>query len=315
MSIDFSAPRELPYGSADGTTDRSMSHGWVRLTRWAGLLACLTRLYVYARLVIGGRTARDGADDTQRWARRLLAALDIEVRLRGHVPAPDAPLLVVANHISWLDSYVVNTATQARFVAKSEVATWPVIGPIARAFDTFFLRRGFCRAAARMAAALAAELARGTPIAVFPEGTTSWGHGLLPFYPAMFQAAVWSGARVQPVALRYCDATGQRTDAPAYVDDVSVLDSVRRIVGEPRLIAELVFCAPIDPAGRTRRELAGLARKAIATALALDDGDDAVAPTGLRPVSNRPDVAPASHRRCASRGVICGRHSARGFIA
>ncbi len=95
----------------------------------------------------------------------------------------------------------------------------------------------------------------------------------------MFQAAVWSGARVQPVAVRYCDRNGRRTDAPAYVDDVSVLDSVRRIAREPGLIAELIFCAPIDPAGRTRRELAALARQAIVTALALDD---AVAPTSVR---------------------------------
>ena len=293
MSIDSCARREPSYGSADGAIRRSTSEGWVRLTRWMRLLVCLTRLYVYARLVIGGRAARGGADDTQRWARRLLDALDVQVRLRGHVPAPNAPLLVVANHISWLDSYALNTAMQARFVAKSEVGTWLVIGPIARAFDTFFLRRGSCRAAARMAAALATALERGTPVGVFPEGTTSWGHGLLPFYTAMFQAAVWSGARIQPVALRYCDATGQHTDAPAYVDDVSVLDSVRRIVGEPRLIAELVFCAPIDPAGHTRRELAALARKAIATALAFDD--DAVAPTGLRPVPTRP--SPTSRRR------------------
>jgi 1-acyl-sn-glycerol-3-phosphate acyltransferase len=279
MSIDCVAPPESVL-RADRMVGMPTSHG-VQLKRWTRLLACLAQLYVYARQVLGGRAAA-GADDRRRWARRLLAALDVDVRLRGHVPAPDAPLLLVANHISWLDSYALNSATHASFVAKAEIAHWPVIGPIARAFDTLFLRRGSCRAAARMAAAVAAALARGTPIGVFPEGTTSWGDGLLPFYAAMFQAAVWSGARVQPVAIRYSDARGRRTDAPAYVDDVSVLESLRRITREPCLSVELVFCAPIDPAGRTRRQLAALARQAIAAALALDDGDVTVAPTPLR---------------------------------
>ena len=204
----------------------------------------------------------------QRWAQQLLATLSVEVRARGHVPAPGAPLLLVANHVSWLDSYAVNTVSAARFVAKSEVRTWPFIGAIATGFGTFFLKRGCCRAAARMVGALAETLRAAHPVAVFPEGTTSAGGGLLRFYPAMFEAAVSSGVRVQPVAIRYRGADGQPTDAAAFIGEMSVLDSVRRLLREPRLTAELVFCAPLDPAGRHRRDLAGLARAAIAAALA-----------------------------------------------
>jgi 1-acyl-sn-glycerol-3-phosphate acyltransferase len=248
----------------------------LRLLRLARVVL---QLYFHARAA-RARPRADGRTDVQRWARRVVAAVGIELRVRGHVVRPDAPLLVVANHVSWLDSYLLNTVTTARFVAKSEVAGWPVIGTIARAFATVFLRRGSCRAAARVAAALADALATGVPVAAFPESTTSDGNGLLPFYPAMFQAAVWSGARVQPVAIRYRDAAGRRTDAPAYVGDMSVLDSLRRVIRAPHICAELIFCAPLDPTGRTRRELAALAHRAIASALA--DGSDALAPAPLR---------------------------------
>jgi 1-acyl-sn-glycerol-3-phosphate acyltransferase len=162
-------------------------------------------------------------------------------------------------------------------VAKAEVSGWPVIGTIAARFDTLFLKRGCYRAAARMVGTLAAALCAGQPAAVFPEGTTSAG-GLLRFYPALFQAAVLSGARVQPVAICYRRADGAPTNAAAFVGEMSIFDSVCRLVREPRLTAELVFCAPIDPSGRTRRELAGLARAAIAAALGLDAGTRRLTP-------------------------------------
>jgi 1-acyl-sn-glycerol-3-phosphate acyltransferase len=251
-----------------------------RLLRLTRLLILLLHLYLDARFRVPHLPAAHRRRVTQRWARRMLHTLRIEVRARGHVPAPGAPLLLVANHVSWLDSYALNTLSAARFVAKSEVCEWPLIGSIAAGFGTFFLKRGCYRAAARMVGGLAEVLCAAQPVGVFPEGTTSAGDGLLRFYPAMFQAAVLSGARVQPVAIRYRAADGAPTGAAAYVGDMSVLDSTRRLLREPRLTAELVFCAPLDPGGRTRRELAALTRAAIAAALGLED--DAVGPTSLR---------------------------------
>lgn len=216
----------------------------------------------------------------RRWALRVLGALRVDVRASGHLPASDAPLLVVANHVSWLDSYAINTVSAARFVAKFEVRQWPVIGTIAAGFGTIFLKRGCPRAAARAVACLDQVLRRGEPVAAFPEGTTTDGRGLLRFYPALFQSAVLSAARVQPVAIRYRGGDGSPTQAAAFVGDMSVLDSVRRLLREPRLTAELIFCAPLDAEGRTRRELAMLARAAIVAALG--SGGDARQPTPLR---------------------------------
>ena len=238
-----------------------------RTVRFAHLLVVLLRLYLVARCVAPRRATTHSAPLRRRWAQRLLRAVRVEVHASGHLPAPAAPLLLIANHVSWLDSYALNTVSAARFVAKSEVRGWPLIGTIAAHFGTFFLKRGCYRAAARTVAALADALDAAQPVGAFPEATTSDGSGLLHFYPAMFEAAVRSGRRVQPVAICYRAADGTPTSAPAYVGDMSVFDSLRRLLREPLLTAELVFCAPLDPAGRTRRELAALARAAIAAAL------------------------------------------------
>lgn len=243
-----------------------------RALRFTRLLILLLRLYVVARFVAPRLAPARRAHLIHRWAQRLLRTLRVEVHARGHLPAPAAPLLLIANHVSWLDTYALNTISAARFVAKSEVHGWPLIGTIATRFGTFFLKRGCYRAAARTVAALAEALSAAQPVAAFPESTTSDGSGPLHFYPAMFEAAVRSGMRVQPVAICYRAADGAPTSAPAFVGDMSVLDSLRRLLREPRLTAELVFCAPLDPAGRTRRELAALARAAIGAALLHEDG-------------------------------------------
>ena len=252
-----------------------------RLTRGIRLLrilAVVLRLYLVARIIAARRSPAARSRLIEPCARRLLRAIALEVRPRGHIPAPGAPLLLVANHISWLDTYALNTVSAARFVAKSEVYGWPIVGTIAAQFGTFFLERGRYRAAARTVAALADALRAAQPVAVFPEGTTSYGECVRHFYPAMFQAAVLSGARVQPVAIRYRDADGAPTEAAAYVGDMSLLESLRVLLRQPRLVADLVFCAPLDATHRTRKQLAIEARSAIVTALGLTQGAEQPSP-------------------------------------
>ncbi len=251
-----------------------------RAVRFTRLLVLILRLYLVARFLAVHFPPARRSRLVHRWARRLLRTLRIEVHARGHLPASDAPLLLIANHVSWLDTYAINTLSAARFVAKSEVHGWPFIGAIATRFGTFFLKRGCHRAAARTVAALTEALCAGQPVAAFPEATTSDGRGLLRFYPAMFEAAVRSGARVQPVAIRYRAADGRPTSAAAFVGDMSVLDSLGRLLREWRLTVELIFCAPLDAAGCDRRALAALTRAAIGAALEIED--EATGPTPLR---------------------------------
>lgn len=244
----------------------------VRALRALHLSAHVLRMWV-AAWALARATPTLRTPLVRRWSRALLRALAVELRVHGTPPSGDAALWI-ANHVSWIDSYAINAVVPARFVAKAEVATWPVIGAVARAFGTIFIVRGSCRSAARTVGQLASALCRGEPVAAFPESTTSDGRDLLPFYPAMFQAAVLSGARVQPVALCYRDAAGRPTDAAAYVGDMSILDSLRLLLRNQRLRVDVHLCAPIDPHGLSRRELAARAREAIAAALGIASAID-----------------------------------------
>ena len=201
----------------------------------------------------------------QGWSRRLLRALGIELRVSGTMPPQG---LIVANHISFIDIFAINAAAPSAFVSKDEVRRWPLIGFLAARTDTIFLERGSRNAAQRAREHLIDELRNGTRVALFPEGTTSRGASVLPFHAALLQSAIDAEATVTPVTLRYLDGNGCRTEAAAYVDDMSLLDCLRAIATADRILAEVRVLPGIATSGVDRRHLAAHAHRAIAHALA-----------------------------------------------
>ncbi|HEX6734672.1 MAG TPA: lysophospholipid acyltransferase family protein, partial [Azonexus sp.] len=121
--------------------------------------------------------------------------VEVEANLGHSVPGA----LLVANHISWIDIYVINAALPAAFVSKAEVRGWPLIGWLAARHDTIFLRRGSRGHARLINAEIAEVLGRGQHVAVFPEGTTTDGCSLLHFHAALLQPALAAGRPVLPV--------------------------------------------------------------------------------------------------------------------
>ncbi len=211
----------------------------------------------------------------QRWSCQLLGMLG--VRLRAESALTPEPALLVANHISWLDIFVINAVAPAAFVCKAEVRGWPFIGWLCERTKTVFMPRG-SRSAAKLASeAVVGRLRQGWRVAVFPEGTTSDGGGLLPFHAALFQGAVDAGCRVQPLALRYLDGRGRATGAAAYCGDTTLLQSLRRIAATPSLDALIEFLPPLDGRGAERRALAAQSESAIGCALGrpAPDGEQA----------------------------------------
>jgi len=209
-----------------------------------------------------------------RWAGRLLATVGVRVVMRGRPPSVrGGGALVVANHVSWLDIYVIHSLLPARFISKAEVRDWPVIGWLAdKAGGTLFLERTRRSDAKRMNELMATHLRDGDCLALFPEGTTSDGRDLLPFYPSLFQPSVDAGAPVWPALIRYLDSTGAYSPAPAYYGDMTLLASLRRILREGAIVAEINFLPAISTRGLSRRELAAAAEAAIREALAADGG-------------------------------------------
>lgn len=234
--------------------------------------------------------------ELERWSRRLLAILRVQV-VRHNVPAAvPEPCMLVANHVSWLDIFVVYAGLPSLFVAKSEVRAWPLVGRLVARVGTLFIERGSRRHARLTNERVAAALGRGRLVAVCPEGTTTDGRTLKHFHAALLQPAIDAEATVLPIALRYVDATGAQTDAAAYVGEMSFLESLWRIAREPSLAVELRFAAPIDARSTHRRELAARARSVIARELDLPPGHTApgtaAGPRAEPPSAHRPTRTP-----------------------
>lgn len=203
----------------------------------------------------------------QSWSAAVLDALGIELEADLVNVVPGA--LLVANHVSWIDIFVINAALPSAFVSKEDVRHWPLIGWLAAKNDTVFLRRGSRGHARIINAQVEAILSQGKHVAVFPEGTTTDGQHLLHFHAALIQPALVAARPVLPVALSYWAQDGQRSLAPRYDGDISLGQCLAAILGCKRIIARLVVTPALGLSGEDRRVVATQARQAISLAAGL----------------------------------------------
>jgi 1-acyl-sn-glycerol-3-phosphate acyltransferase len=202
----------------------------------------------------------------RRWSRRLLHLMNIDIRIAGALAHPN--VLVVANHVSWLDIFALHAVGPVRFIAKAEIARWPLAGRLVRGVGTLFIERARRRDTHRVNTEVAQALADGDIVAVFPEGTTTDGMHMLPFKGSLLQPIVDAGGEVQPVAIRYHTPDGGRSTMPAY-KDITFIASFWRICGARALVVDLVAAPALPARGRHRRELAREAEAVIRAALGL----------------------------------------------
>jgi 1-acyl-sn-glycerol-3-phosphate acyltransferase len=200
---------------------------------------------------------------TRSWSRRLLRLCRIEVE-----QAPGAPVLehalIVANHVSWLDIFVINALHPCRFVAKAEIRAWPVLGWLAAAAGTVFIARGNRRELRHVFKGLVEVLQQGQRVALFPEGTTGRQGEVLPFHANLFEAAIDAGVPVQPYALAYVDERGAYHPSVDYVGDTTFVDSLFTVLQGPPIRARLSCLPALGSEGAHRRELAQQAQEAVA---------------------------------------------------
>lgn len=234
------------------------------------------------------------------WSIRLLAICRMRVRVVGprgvavYNPTPDRSwsadtieaatrldgigAMLVLNHISWADIFVAHSLRPVRFIAKSEIAGWPLIGYLTGRTGTFFIERGRRHAVREMNHRLAESLKGGDLVGMFPEGTTGEGDRLLPFHANLLQPAIHVQAPIMVGGIRYLDARGRATTAAAYVGETNLFQSLTRILAAGPLLAELHLIAAIDTAeGATRHVIAQRARELIAQRLGFDDEDGEIA--------------------------------------
>ena len=198
------------------------------------------------------------------WLRAATRLFGVRIQLHGKPAA--APVLFVANHISWLDIPVLGGLVEASFLAKAEVRRWPVIGFLAARTGTLFIERGRPGASDQAIRTLRETLCAGRSVVLFPEARTSDGTCVRRFHGRLLQAAIDCGVAVQPVAIRYLHE-GRPDPLVPFIEGVSFLQSVLRVARRPHVDARLTFFEPIDPRGRTRDALAREAQARVATAL------------------------------------------------
>jgi 1-acyl-sn-glycerol-3-phosphate acyltransferase len=234
---------------------------WVRVGRLALHLA---RGVLIAALLFPFHNAERRRREIQRWSRKLLALLAVRLSVHGTPPSKSVrPLMLVSNHVSWLDIFAIDAVVPSRFVAKSEVRSWPVMGWLCERVGTLFIERARRHDTVRINHAAGDALRAGDVFAVFPEGTTTDGSTVLKFHASLLAPALEAGAAIQPVALRFERTDGSLCTEAAYDGEKSLWDALMGITSEREIVARVWFLPPIAPEQSHRRDLARAARDAI----------------------------------------------------
>lgn len=251
---------------ADARWRRALRYGWriplvIVLLLLSLPLAVLLRLGA-GRIRLSGRQLDQWL--VQGWTAVLLRALGIRRLVFGRPLAE--PVMLVANHQSWLDIEVIHSSRAACFVAKAEIARWPLIGYLAASAGTIFHQRGSVDSMARVVGVMAERLRAGRTVAVFPEGGIGERGVLRSFHARILQAALDADVPLQPVALRYC-RSGVRLAELGMGHGESFVGNIWRLLGEPSFEAEVHYLEEVAERGAGRKRMAEIARQRIAQVL------------------------------------------------
>ena len=191
--------------------------------------------------------------------------------------------MIAANHVSWLDIFVLSSVEPTRFIAKGEIRDWPVAGWLAYASGTIFIRAEQWRDTARITEKVRAALADGDCVGLFPEGFTTQGDKLLRFHSALFEPAVANQAHVHPAALRYEEPGGALCREASFVGETTFFESLAFIIARKSITARVHFAPTIETEGLKRRDVMKLTESRIATLLGLTPaGTSPARASGLR---------------------------------
>jgi len=218
------------------------------------------------------------------WHNRAADILGVSITVSG--PRPQSPALLVSNHVSWLDVVVLGGLTHSDFVSKYEIRQWPLIGWLASLAGTVFIRRGNNEAGA-VSEQIGHRLRNQGLLTLFPEGTTTDGRQVRPFFSRLFAAAIDTGTDVIPATLRY-HIDGAHDPVAPYIDNQSIAQNLRNLITRDRTQVNVVLGQPISLDGHSRKEISELTRTAITDAL---QGPEQI------PLSNR-SRAPAVQPVC-----------------
>lgn len=213
----------------------------------------------------------------RHWSRVLMFFCGVAVRPTG-APLLTGPVMWVANHVSWVDIFVLNSVRPVAFIAKSEIRRWPVIGWLVAGAGTVFIERGRRHAVRLVGHEMKRRFDRNEVIGLFPEGTTSPGFDVAPFHSSLFDPAIRAEVLIQPVALVFYHG-GRRSDRAAFVGEQNLLQNLWFLLTTRGVVVELVFLPAVSTGEAQemgRASVAVHARDAIRQVVAGDSIDSAV---------------------------------------
>ena len=196
------------------------------------------------------------------WCKRLLSIFEIKVEVTGLETylVNQKKYLMVANHISWMDIIVIQSIKPCIFVAKSDVASWPLFGWVAQMTGTIFIKRDKVSDIKKALKKMKRRLIKRS-VCIFPEGTSTNGRYLLPFKSNLFQSSIDTNKSILPLCLRY-EQNNTYSDKAAFVDDMSLVDSINKIKQEKDIYVIVEVLQPIRPR-YNRKELASYTQEII----------------------------------------------------
>lgn len=202
------------------------------------------------------------------WSKGVLWSFNIKVVTFGQTPSlTQENSMILANHISWIDIYALNSVIPVRFIAKSDINNWPVFGYLARKSGTIFINRTSRKDTARIVDKTAESLLNGNNVAFFPEGTTTDGTTLGHFKSSLVQAAIQANVTLKPLAIRYPNPDGSTNTKLAYAGETTMAESMMQAIKTKQPIVELHFLPAIDSLSGNRQVITQKAYTAIADAL------------------------------------------------
>jgi 1-acyl-sn-glycerol-3-phosphate acyltransferase len=240
------------------------------------------------------------------WSRWLVALCGVQLTVDGEPIPPEVRTsgidrsgtgrLVVANHVSWLDSFAIHAVMPCRFIAKAEIGNWPLLGLLVTRSGMLYIERGRRHAVASINHQVREHLLQGEAVAVYPEGTTNDGTKLLRFHSNLLAPAIETGAPVWPFAIRYTQR-GAQAPAVLFVDDTGFYASLLRILAARGLAVRITRLPAIDGTlHENRHAIARAAHAAIAEQLRLHaaapGGERTNPPAAPAPADNPPETVP-----------------------
>lgn len=187
------------------------------------------------------------------WGNDLAYSLNSDIKVVGKALA--GPCLYVSNHISWLDTVILNRLTPVSFIARYDLEHWPLLGTFTQRMECVYIDRSNKFQAYRSIPRIEERLNSGRSVQLFPESTTSDGFALLPFYSMFYEAAVRTGVPVQPICISYMDGDGRRVDDPAFINNDTFFDTLSRIMEMDKVYVKIEYLQELSSKELNRKEL------------------------------------------------------------